>query len=32
MNDYQNIHIVNPLYLVIDEVDGHIEEKMRVNI
>ena len=25
--DYVNIHIVNTLYLIIDKVDGHIEEK-----
>ena len=32
IDDYENIHSVNPLYLMIGEVDGHIEEKMRVNI
>ena len=25
-DDYENIHSVNPLYLMIDEVIGHIEE------
>ena len=25
--DYVNIHIVNPLYLTIDNVDGYVEEK-----
>ena len=24
--DYINIHSVNPLYLIIDKVDGYIEE------
>ena len=27
IDDYENIHCVNPLYLMIGEVDGHIEEK-----
>ena len=27
IDDYENIYSVNPLYLIIDEVDGHIEEK-----
>ena len=27
MDDYDNIHRVNPLYLVIDKVDEFIEEK-----
>ena len=27
IDDYENIHSVNPLYLMIGEVDGHIEEK-----
>ena len=27
IGDYENIHNVNPLYLIIGEVDGHIEEK-----
>ena len=27
MDDYENIRIVNPLYLTIGKVDGHIEEK-----
>ena len=26
MNDHLNIHSVNPLYLIINEVDGYIEE------
>ena len=25
--EYVNIHSVNPLYLIIDEVDGYIKEK-----
>ena len=32
IGDYENIHNVNPLYLIIGEVDGHIEEKVGVNI
>ena len=27
INDYENIYSVNPLYLIIGELDGHIEEK-----
>ena len=27
--DYENIYSVNPLYLIIDKVDGHIEENNR---
>ena len=27
--DYVNINSVNPLYLIIDKVDGYIEEKKR---
>ena len=27
IDDYENIHSVNPLYLITGEVDGHIEEK-----
>ena len=26
-SDYVNIYSVNPLYFVIDEIDGYIEEK-----
>ena len=26
-DDYENIHSVNPLYLIIDHASGHIEEK-----
>ena len=26
-DDYENIYSVNPLYLIISEADGHIEEK-----
>ena len=26
ISDYENINSVNPLYLIIDEVDGYIEE------
>ena len=32
ISDYENIHSVNPLYLITGEVDGHVEEKMGVNI
>ena len=32
INDYENIYTVNLLYMIIGEVDGHIKEKMRVNI
>ena len=31
IGDYENIHSVNPLYLIIGEVDGYIEEKMEIN-
>ena len=27
IDDYENIYSINPLYLIISEVDGHIEEK-----
>ena len=27
IDDYENIHIVNPLYLIICKIDGFIEEK-----
>ena len=27
--DYVNIHSVNPLYLIIDKVDGYIEKKWK---
>ena len=27
IDDYENIHSVDPLYLIIGEVDGHIKEK-----
>ena len=30
--DYVKINSVNPLYLIIGEVDGCIEEKMEINI
>ena len=26
IGDFENIYTVNPLYLIIDKVDGHIEE------
>ena len=32
INDYENIHRVNPLYSINGEVDGYIEEKMELNI
>ena len=28
IDDYENIHSVNPLYLMVGKVIGHIEEKM----
>ena len=31
IGDYESIHSVNPLYLIIGEVDGYIEEKMEIN-
>ena len=31
-SDFVKINSVNPLYLVISEVDGYIKEKMEVNI
>ena len=31
IGDYENIHSINPLYLIIGEVDGYIEEKMEIN-
>ena len=30
--DYVKINSVNPLYLIIDEVDGHFEEKKKMKI
>ena len=30
-SDYVRIKSVNPLYLIISEVDGHFEEKMKTN-
>ena len=32
IDHYENIYSVNPLYLIIGKVNGHIVEKMRVNI
>ena len=32
IDDYQDNYSVNPLHLIIGEVDGHIEEKMKVSI
>ena len=29
ISDYENIHRVNPLYFIIDEIDGYIEENKR---
>ena len=29
--DYENIYSVNPLYLMIHELIGHIEEKIKIN-
>ena len=31
-SDFVKINSVNPLYLIISEVDGYIKEKMEVNI
>ena len=31
ISDYENIYDVNPLYFIIIEVDGYIEEKMQIN-
>ena len=31
-SDYVKISSVNPLYLIIEKVDGYIEEKMEINI
>ena len=30
-SNYVNIHSVNPLYFIIGEVEGYIEEKMEIN-
>ena len=30
IGDYESIHSVNPLYLIIGEVDGYIEKKMEI--
>ena len=30
-SDYVKIESVNPLYLIISEIDGHIKEKMDIN-
>ena len=32
IGDYENFYSVNPMYLIIGEIDEHIEEKMEVNI
>ena len=32
ISDYENVHSVHPLYLITGEVDGHVKEKMGVNI
>ena len=29
--DYENIHSVNPLYLIVIHARGHIEKKMEIN-
>ena len=31
IDDYESIHIVNPLYLIINKVDGYNEEKTEIN-
>ena len=31
IKDHVNIHTVNPLYLVFNEIVGYIEEKMEIN-
>ena len=32
ISDYNSINSGSPLYFIIDEVDGYIEQKMEVNI
>ena len=32
INDYNNINTVNPLYLMINEMNGNFEEKMKISI
>ena len=32
IDDYENVYSVNPLYLMIGKVIGHIEEKLETNI
>ena len=32
IDDYENINIVNPLYLIVSHASGYTEEKMEVNI
>ena len=32
IGDYESIHGVNPLYFIIGELDGYIEEKIEINI
>ena len=32
IGDYESIHGVNPLYFIIGELDGYIEEKIKINI
>ena len=32
INDYNNINTVNPLYLMINEMIGNFEEKMKISI
>ena len=31
IGDYENIHSVNPLYLIVIHARGHIEKKMEIN-
>ena len=31
ISDYENVHSVNPFYLIIGKADGHIEEVMEIN-
>ena len=31
-SDYVKINSVNPLYLIIDKVNGYIEKKMEINV
>ena len=32
IGDYESIHSINPLHLIIGEVDGYIEKKLKIDI